>query len=52
MNQEITLLEQITDQELAQISGAGTCENLKARLDGKKWPPATLAESIFYRLSC
>ena len=52
MNQEITLLEEITDQELAQISGAGTCENLKARLDGKKWPPATLAQSIFHRLSC
>ena len=52
MNQEITLLEEITDQELAQISGAGTCENLKARLDGKKWPPATLAESVYYYFNC
>ncbi|WP_315310632.1 hypothetical protein [Rothia dentocariosa] len=52
MNQEITPLEEITEQELTQASGAGTCENLKARLDGKKWPPATLAESVYYYFNC
>ena len=45
-------LQELSEQELEQVNGAGTCENLKARLEGKKWPPTTLTESIFYRLSC
>ena len=45
-------LQELSEQELEQVNGAETCEILKARLEGKKWPPATLTESIFYRLSC
>ena len=28
-------LQELSEQELEQVNGAGTCENLKARLDGK-----------------
>ncbi len=45
-------LQELSEQELEQVNGAGTCENLKARLDGKMWPPATLAESVYYYFNC
>ncbi len=46
MRKDAVLLEEITDQELDNVNGAGFCENMKGRVEGSEWPPAGLLETF------
>jgi len=46
------ILEELTDQELNTVNGAGYCENMKGRVEGSEWPPAGLLETFWYYRKC
>lgn len=52
MRKDAVLLEEITDQELDNVNGAGFCESMKGRVEGSEWPPAGLLETFWYYRKC